>query len=38
MMANIETLLRDHVTLQVESIDRIYVHGYVPALQRPGQL
>ncbi len=37
-MANIETILRDHVTLRVESIDRLYLHGYVPGLQRPGQL
>jgi hypothetical protein len=37
-MPNIETILRDHVTLQVECIDRLYLHGYVPALQRPGQL
>jgi hypothetical protein len=37
-MPNIETILRDHVTLQVECIDRLYLSGYVPALQRPGQL
>src|SRR5438094_9474524 len=37
-MANIEMLLRDHLTHQVESIDRIYLHGYAPALQRPGQV
>jgi hypothetical protein len=37
-MPNIETILRDHVTLQVECIDRLYLHGYVPGLQRPGQL
>jgi hypothetical protein len=37
-MANIEALLRDHVRLQVECIDRIYLHGYVGALQRSGQL
>lgn len=37
-MPNIETILRDHVTLQVESIDRIYLGGYLPGLQRPGQL
>jgi len=37
-MPNIETILRDHVTLQVESIDRIYLGGYLPALQRSGQL
>jgi hypothetical protein len=37
-MPNIETILRDHVTLKIESIDRIYLHGYVPTLQRPNQL
>ena len=37
-MPNIETILREHVTLQVESIDRIYLGGYLPALQRSGQL
>jgi hypothetical protein len=37
-MPNIENILRDHVTLQVECIDRIYLHGYVPGLQRPNQL
>lgn len=37
-MPNIESLLRDHVTLQVECIDRIYLSAQVPRLQRPGQL
>jgi hypothetical protein len=37
-MPNIDTILRDHVTLQVESIDRIYLNGYLPGLQRSGQL
>ena len=37
-MPNIETMLRDHIRLQVECIDRRYLHGYVPGLQRPGQL
>lgn len=37
-MPNMETILRDHVTLQVECIDRIYLNGYVPRLQRSGQL
>jgi hypothetical protein len=37
-MPNIETILRKHVTLQVECIDRIYLQGYVPGLQRPNQL
>jgi hypothetical protein len=37
-MPNIDTILRDHVTLQVEAIDRIYLNGYLPGLQRGGQL
>jgi hypothetical protein len=37
-MPNIETILRDEVSLQVECIDRIYLCGYVKALQRPNQL
>jgi hypothetical protein len=32
-MPNVETLLRDHVTLQVDCIDRLYLNGYVPLLQ-----
>jgi hypothetical protein len=37
-MPNVETLLRDHVTLQLDCVDRLYLNGYVPALQRPEQL
>jgi hypothetical protein len=37
-MPNIDTILRDHVTLQVKCIDRIYLNGYLPSLQRSGQL
>jgi len=37
-MPNVETLLRDHVTLQVECVDRLYLNGYVPRLQRPENL
>lgn len=37
-MANINELLREHVTLTVESLDRIYLNGYIPTLQTPGQL
>ena len=35
---NIETILRDHVTLTVDCIDRLYLNGYVPTLQTSGQL
>jgi hypothetical protein len=37
-MPNIETLLRDHVTLNVDCIDRLYLNSYVPRLQRPENL
>jgi hypothetical protein len=37
-MANVETLLRDHVTLNVDCIDRLYLNGYVARLQRPENL
>ena len=33
-MPNMSTILRDHVTLQLESIDRIYLGGYLPGLQQ----
>ena len=29
-------ILRQHVTLEVEGIDRMYLNVYVPALQRAG--
>src|SRR5512132_1153791 len=29
-------VLREHVTLEVEGIDRMYLNAYVPALQRAG--
>jgi hypothetical protein len=29
-------VLREHVTLEVEGIDRMYLNVYVPALQRAG--
>ena len=37
-MPNINELLNDHVTLEVECLDRIYLNGYIPNLQIPGQL
>jgi hypothetical protein len=37
-MPNVENLLREHVTLEVDCIDRLYLNGYVPTLQRPEQL
>jgi hypothetical protein len=37
-VATITSLLADHVTLQVRSVDRIFLAGYVPALQCAGQV
>jgi len=37
-MPNVETLLRDHVTLQVDCIDRLYLNGYVPTLPATAEL
>jgi len=35
---NIETIIRDRVTLTVDGIDRLYLNGYVPRLQTSGQI
>ena len=37
-MPSVESLLRDNVTLKVDCIDRLYLNGYVPRLQRPENL
>jgi hypothetical protein len=37
-VATITSLLRDHVTLQVRSVDRLFLQGYVPRLMCQGQL
>jgi hypothetical protein len=37
-MINVNEILRDHVTLTVDCMDRIYLNGYIPNLQVPGQL
>ena len=37
-MATIASLLRDQVSLQVRSVDRIFLQGYVPRLQSEGQV
>ena len=31
---NVSEIIRDHVTLEVESIDRMYLNIYIPQLQR----
>jgi hypothetical protein len=35
---NIETIIRDRVTLTVDCIDRLYLNGYVPRLQTSSQI
>lgn len=35
---SIATILRDHVALSITCIDRLYLGGYVPLLQAPGQV
>jgi hypothetical protein len=35
-MPTIPELLRDHVWLDVECVDRVYLNGYMPRLQRSG--
>lgn len=37
-MATISSLLADHVSLQVRSVDRLFLQGYVPRLMTQGQL
>jgi hypothetical protein len=37
-MADYATLLRDHTRLTCRSVDRIFLQGYVPGLQSPGQV
>ena len=37
-MPNIASIIRDHVSLSVRCIDRLYVNGWMPKLQSSGQL
>ncbi len=37
-MTNAEEILKEHVTLDIECMERIYLKGYIPSLQVPGQL
>src|SRR4051812_16300730 len=37
-MATVSSLLCERVTLRVRSVDRLFLHGYLPSLQTPGQL
>lgn len=38
MTPTVADILADHVTLSVSCVDRLYVNGYIPTLQTPGQL
>src|SRR5438876_10510366 len=35
---SIATILRDHVSLCISCVDRLYLNGYVPLLQAPGHI
>jgi hypothetical protein len=37
-VATIASLLRDHITLQVRSVDRLFLQGYVPRLMTEGMV
>ena len=37
-MATISSLLADHVSLEVRSVDRLFLQGYVPKLMTAGQV
>jgi len=31
-------ILKDHVTLDIQCIDRLYLNGYIATMQPPGQV
>jgi hypothetical protein len=35
---SVATILRDHVSLSISCVDRLYLNGYVPMLQAPGHI
>ncbi len=37
-MPNVHEIIRDHVSLSITCVDRLYVNGYLPRLQTTGQL
>ena len=37
-MPTVADILKEHVTLDIESFDRLYLNGYVPILQTERQL
>jgi len=37
-MPNVNDIIRDHISLSITCVDRLYVNGYLPSLQTSGQL
>ena len=37
-MPTVAEILKEHVVLDVECFDRLYLNGYMPSLQTEGQL
>ena len=37
-MPNVQEIIRDHVSLSITCVDRLYINGYLPGLQTSGQL
>ncbi len=37
-MTDVNAILKEHVTLDIECIDRLYLNGYIPTMQTGGQL
>lgn len=37
-MTTLNDILKEHVTLDIECIDRVYLNGYIPSMQGSGQL
>lgn len=35
-MPNVAEIIKDHVTLEIRCLDRLYINGYVPRLQASG--
>ena len=35
---SVASILRDHVSLSISCVDRLYLNGYVPRLQAPGHI
>jgi hypothetical protein len=37
-MPNVYELIRDHVSMSISCLDRLYINGYLPSLQTSGQV